>query len=149
MGSTRQIIAECVAKLAVGFNLQQTKDEAKMRLEVWAEALKDLPPDLLRKGTTILLQTYQYGMPKPSNLRDVVQGELDDRQQNLMRSKAMLETARLRPSSEPFVREPWNVRVRGLRDSWRKIGNIGKAAGYERQLAEHEARPVEEWARDA
>src|SRR4051812_46585133 len=50
--AARQQIAECVAKLAVGFNFQQTKDEARARVEIWVEANGDLPHDLLVKGTT-------------------------------------------------------------------------------------------------
>ncbi len=148
ISATRQEVAECVAKLSVGFNLQQTKDEAKMRLEVWVEAVGDLPRDLLFKGARALLQSYQFGMPKPSNLREIVQDEFGKRQEDLRHTKALLEQVRTQPDGKPFVREPWEVRVRSLRDSWRKVGNVERAAGYERQLAKHEGRAVEEWARE-
>jgi hypothetical protein len=39
--------------------------------------------------------------------------------------------------------------MRGLRDAFRRIGNIAKAAFYERELAEIETRAPEAWAVDA
>lgn len=146
--ATRQQMAECVAKLVIGFNMQQTKDEARMRVEIWMEANGDLPHDLLVKGTKGLLQSYQFGMPKPSNLREVVQADLDARRLQLSRAKMLLEFARTRPADRPYVRESAEVRIKGLRDSFRKFGNVFKAAGYERQLAEREGREVEDWARN-
>lgn len=147
--ATRQQIAECVAKLAIGFNLQQTKDEARMRVEIWVEANGDLPHDLWVKGTTGLLQSYQFGMPKPPNLREMVDAEFCGRRLQLSHARMMLESARQQPSDQPFQRESWGVRVRGLRDSFRRIGQIAKAANYERQLAAHEEREVETWARES
>lgn len=146
--ATRQQIAECVAKLVIGFNMQQTKDEARMRVEVWVEANGDLPHDLWVKGTTSLLQSYQFGMPKPSNLREAVSAELDERRLKLSRARMLLEVVRSKPADRPYVREPRDVRIRAMRDSFRKVGNVFKAAGYERELAEHEGREVEDWARD-
>jgi hypothetical protein len=47
---------------------------------------------------------------------------------------------------KPFQREPEPVRVRASRDAFRRIGNIAKAALYERRLAEIEMRAPEAWA---
>jgi hypothetical protein len=47
-----------------------------------------------------------------------------------------MQAGRLRPP----------MRVRGLRDAFRRIGNIAKAALYERRLAELESRAPESWA---
>lgn len=146
--ATRQQIAECVAKLAVGFNFQQTKDEARARVEVWVEANGDLPHDLLVKGTKALLQSYQFGMPKPSNLREIIAADLADRRQQFTYARMLLEVACKRAAEPPRPREPVDVRIKGLRDSFRKIGKMRKAAGYERSLAEIEGREVAEWARD-
>jgi hypothetical protein len=41
------------------------------------------------------------------------------------------------------------VRMRGLRDAFRRIGNIAKAAFYERELAEIETRAPEAWVAEA
>jgi hypothetical protein len=86
-------------------------------------------------------------MPKPSNLREIVQAAFDERRLNLSRARMLFEAVRSRPVAAPHVREPWDVRVRGMRDSFRKVGNILKAITYEQQLAEAEGREVEEWAR--
>lgn len=141
----RQLAATCLQKLAVGFNLVQTKDEARLRLEVWMEANGDLPADLWTAGTTELLRSYKFGMPKPPHLREVVEARYEERKRDLRRTREMLERA---PEPRtPAEREPWDVRVKGMRDSFRKIGNIHKAAHYERLLAEHETREPEDWAR--
>ena len=50
---------------------------------------------------------------------------------------------------KPFQREPLPVRVRGLRDAFRRVGNIAKAALYERELAEIETRAPVSSAVDA
>lgn len=138
----RQFAATCLQKLAVGFNMAQTAGEAKLRLEVWLEANGDLPGDLWESATRGLLQTYKFGMPKPSNLREEVDERFRGRKQDLARAREMIDQA---PAARQ-QREPHEVRVRAMRDSFRNIDNIFKAARYERELAEIEGREVEGWA---
>lgn len=140
----KSVAAECVAKLAVGANLQQSREEARMRLEVWWEANGDLPADLWRAGTTALLQGFKYGMPKPSDLRERVQAKLDERQRDIAKLEKMIQRAK--GEAKPYEREPANVRIKGLRDTFKRIGQRHKAAMYEMQLAEMESRAPEEWA---
>lgn len=135
--------ATCLQKLAVGFNMAQTAAEARLRLEVWLEANGDLPGDLWTLGTVELLRTYKFGMPKPPHLREVIDSELSARQADLRRAKEMLEHA---ASAAKPEREPREVRLRTMRDSFRKYGDILKAAHYEKTLAKLEGREVEGWA---
>lgn len=144
--STKAHAAQCIAKLAVAANFQQSKDEARMRLEVWWEANGDLPADLWEDATRTLLQTFKFGMPKPADLRGLVQDELQARKYQRSKLREMIERAGR--EKQPYVREPYEVRIRGLRDSWHKVGKIRKAAQYERHLAELEQREPEAWALD-
>jgi hypothetical protein len=51
-------------------------------------------------------------------------------------------------SSRHTRAEPLPVRMRGLRDAFRRVGNIAKAALHERELVEIETRAPEAWAVD-
>ena len=144
----RKHAAYCLGKLLVGFNERKTADETKLLLEVWLEACGDVPNDLWSAGILELLKTHKFGMPKPPHFREAVDAELKERQKHLKRAQEMLDKARETPKPAAFVREPQDVRIRGLRDSFRRIGKVAKAASYERQLAEMEGRDVEDWARD-
>ena len=50
--------------------------------------------------------------------------------------RKLMQAGRLRPT----------ICVRGLREAFRRIGNLAKAALYERRLAEIEMRAPEPWA---
>ena len=50
---------------------------------------------------------------------------------------------------KPFQCEPLPVRVRGLRDAFRRVGKVAMAALYERERAEIETRAPEAWAVEA
>lgn len=145
--ATPAFAKQCIAKLMVAFepNTKLTADETRLRATIWLEANGDLCDGLWAEATAAAIRGLKW-MPKPSEFRELVEPRLDGARRHLPRLKEMLE-AHSKPAA-PFVPEPWDVRIRGLRDSWRKVGNVGRAAQYERQLAEHEKREPEQWAKE-
>lgn len=144
----RKHAAFCLSKLLVGFNERKTGDEVRMLLEVWIEACGDLPADLWSTGTLGLLQTHKFGMPKPVHLREQVADRFNERATNLRRAQEMLGVAREGPKAgAPWVSpETMADRLRGMRNSFRKVGNVFKAAHYERKLAGEIGREPHAWA---
>ncbi len=116
----------CLAKLVMAFepNTKLTAEQTRLRLAVWLEANGDLGDELWSIATLAAIQGSQW-MPKPAEFRKLVQARFE------------------------FQREPEPVRVRASRDAFRRVGNIAKAALYERRLAEIETRAPEAWAVDA
>lgn len=139
--------ASCLARLVMAFepNTRLKADETRLRLAVWLEANGDLGDELWSIATLAAIQGSQW-MPKPAEFRRLVQGRLDERHRRLQRCRAMLDVHRGAGKPKGFVREPEPVRLRGSRDAFRRIGNIAKAAHYERLLAAVEARAPEAWA---
>lgn len=139
----------CLAKLVMAFepNTRLTAEQTQLRLAVWLEANGDLGEELWSMATLAAIKGSQW-MPKPAEFRKLVQARFDERQRRKERCRAMLD-AMGGKARQPFQREPVPVRVRGLRDAFRRVGNIAKAALYERQLAEIETREPEAWAVDA
>ena len=84
-------------------------------------------------------------MSKPAEFRRLAQGKLDERRRRKERCRAMLRALGGK-GQKPFQREPEPVRVRTLRDAFRRVGNIAKAVRYEWQLAELETSAAEPWA---
>ncbi len=138
--------AFCLAKLVMAFepNTRLTAEQTRLRLAVWLEANGDLGDALWSTATLAAIQGSQW-MPKPAEFRKLVQAKFDERQRRKERCRAMLDALGTE-RAKPFQREPEPVRVRALRDAFRRIGNIAKAALYERQLAEIETREPEAWA---
>ena len=128
-------------------NTKLTSEQTRLRLAVWLEANGDLGDELWSIATLAAIQGSQW-MPKPAEFRKLVQARFDERQRRKERCRAMLD-ALGGQGPKPFQREPVPVRVRASRDAFRRIGNIAKAALYERRLAEIETRAPEAWAVDA
>lgn len=141
--------AYCLAKLVMAFepNTRLTSEQTKLRLAVWLEANGDLGDELWTTATLAAIQGSQW-MPKPAEFRKLVQAKFEERQRRKERCRAMLDTLG-GDGPKRFQREPEPVRVRTSRDAFRRIGNLAKAALYERRLAEIEARAPEAWAIDA
>ncbi len=139
----------CLAKLVMAFepNTKLTAEQTRLRLAVWLEANGDLGDELWSIATLAAIQGSQW-MPKPAEFRKLVQARFDERQRRRERCRAMLD-AQGGKGPKPFQREPEPVRVRASRDAFRRVGNIAKAALYERRLAEIETRAPEAWAVDA
>lgn len=142
------VARQCFAKLAMAFEpgTKLTGDETRLRMSVWMEACGDLNDALWIDATTQAIQSLKW-MPKPAEFRALVAPQIDLARKRRRRLEAMEEAARRPPAAQPFVREPDEVRIRGMRDSFRKVGDMFKAAKYERMLARDEKREPEEWAR--
>lgn len=136
---------QCFAKLLAAFepSAKASGDETRLRMAVWLEACGDLNDALWAAATTEAIQTLKW-MPKPAEFRAIVTPQLDLARRQKHRLEQMAEAVAY-GANKPFVREPDDVRIRGLRDSFRKIGSLHKAAGYERSLARMENREPEDW----
>ena len=148
VGNVSSAVArQCFAKLAMAFEpgTKLSGDEARLRMAVWLEACGDLNDALWIAATSEAIQTLKW-MPKPAEFRALVAPQLDLARKRRRRLEAMADAARKPPVQAGFVRESDEVRIRGMRDSFRKVGDLFKAAGYERSLAHMEGREPEAWA---
>lgn len=138
---------QCLAKLLVAFepNTKLGADDMRLRAMVWMEACGDLNDGLWAEATADAIRSLKW-MPKPAEFRALVERRTADAARHRERLKAMLAAHTSRPTPPPFVPEPIETRLRGMRDTFRRLGMIGKAAGYERELAEIEKRAPEAWA---
>lgn len=136
----------CLAKLVMAFepNTRLTAEQTRLRLAVWLEVNGDLGDELWSTATLSAIQGSQW-MPKPAEFRKLVQAKFDERQRRRERCRAMLDVLGGK-GPKPFQRESEPVRLRGSRDAFRRIGNIARAAHYERLLASVETREPEVWA---
>lgn len=136
----------CLAKLVMAFepNTRLKAEETRLRLAVWLEANGDLGDELWSTATLAAIRGSQW-MPKPAEFRKLVQARFEERQRRKKRCRAMLD-ALAGKAPKRFEPEPVPVRVRTLRDAFRRIGKVAKAACYERELAELEQRAPEPWA---
>lgn len=137
---------QCFAKLIMAFEptSKLTGDETRLRMSVWLEACGDLNDALWTDATTQALQTLKW-MPKPAEFRALVSGQIDVARRRMNRLVKMLDLVG-RPVAKPFTREPEGVRLRAMVNSFRKVGDLSKAAQYERRLAAEENREPEAWA---
>jgi hypothetical protein len=137
---------QCFAKMAMAFepNTKLTGDETRLRLSVWLEACGDLNDALWADATGEAIRALKW-MPKPSEFRELVASQLTKARQRRERLRKMLDGA-AKPAVVPFVKESATVRLRAMRDSFRKHGDDVKAASYERSLAMAENREAEGWA---
>jgi hypothetical protein len=96
-----------------------------------------------------LANEQRGGQQGGRRVADEVLQRFEERQRRKERCRAMLDAQVGAKRPKPFQRERESVRVRTSRDAFRRIGNIAKAALYERRLAEIETRATEAWAVDA
>ncbi len=114
------------------------------RTDGWLLACGELPTDLWTSGCTELLRTKTF-MPSPGELMAIVGRKFEERRRMLKRAEWLLgEGDPKKP--KPFVQEPLTVRLRTIRDAWRRRGDHARAASTERELAVEEGRDVEAWA---
>lgn len=146
--ATPKHVAWCLAKLMMAFEpaTKVSPEDSKLRAAVWMEACGDLGDALWSSATMAALQGSKW-MPKPAEFRAYVSVKLEERSKRIARCKAMLSGLAQQPEApKAFVAEPDDVRIRHLRDSMRRVGNMGRAVMYEKRLAEMEGRPVEAWS---
>ena len=147
--TTEAHVAACFARLVMAFepNTKLTAEQTRLRLAVWLEANGDLGDALWSAATLEAIRSATW-MPRPAEFRKLVQDRLDERARRLQCCRAMLEARRTAGRPQPFRREPEPVRVRTSRDVFRRLGDVVRAAHYERRLAELERRPAEAWANE-
>lgn len=121
-----------------------TQTNSGLNAAIWADNVIDTcghyPEDLLQAACLELLRSKTF-RPSPAEIVAVIEPRQAERKRMLDRANSLL--APIVTAEQPFVREPLDVRLRTLRDSYRKIGEVGKAAKYERELAGHEGREPE------
>jgi hypothetical protein len=117
---------------------------------LWADNVIDTcahyPEDLLQAATLEVLRTKTF-RPSPAEIVGIIDPRYRERQRMLDRARSLL--APIAAAEQPFVQDPLDVRLRTMRDSFRRIGNMAKAAKYETDLAAHEGRSPEDWAKAA
>ncbi|HVQ11546.1 MAG TPA: hypothetical protein VMS19_06550, partial [Methyloceanibacter sp.] len=147
--ASRQHVAWCLSKLSMALepSAKLSADDQKFRASIWTESCGDLGDALWSEATMAAIQSCKF-MPKPAEFRALVGGKLADRAKRMKRCKAMLDAAgnskAVAPSSG-FVPEPREVRLRAMRDSYRKHGYADRAARVEVELAGVEGREPEDW----
>src|SRR5262249_27500852 len=110
-----------------------------LRIGAWLTANQDLPSDLWAEAERAVLRANLKGMPSPGQFRAYVEPQLDRRRRALERLGSW---QRIKTAPAPNI-ETREQRMRGLRDSYRRIRDHVKAAKFERDLAEIEGRPAE------
>lgn len=121
----------------------QTQQMAS-RTDGWLLACGALPADLWTEGCTELLRTKTF-MPSPGELMAIVGRKFEERRRMLKRAQHMLGDDRDAAKPKAFEIEPRPVRLRSMRDSYRKHGYADRAAKVEVELAEVEGREPEDW----
>lgn len=126
-----------------------TQDGSGRTAAIWADNVIDTcghyPEDLLQGACLELLRTKTF-RPQPAEIVAVIEPRYAERQRMRDRCKLMLP-ATTKAEPDTFVREPQDVRLRTIRDSWLKVGNTFRAAISERELAKLENREPEDWAK--
>lgn len=138
---------QCLAKMLVAFepNTKLSADDMRLRAMVWLEACGDLNDGLWAEATAEAIKGLKW-MPKPSEFRELVEPRRTEARKGKERLQAMLGV--IDKPQAVFKPEPYAVRLRSMRDSFRKVGDIGKAAHYEKSLAAHEKREPEAWSKN-
>jgi hypothetical protein len=140
------LLAACFAKLVAVFEPPGTKlgaADLRLRIEAWRDLTRDIPADLFQTGIETCCASLKW-MPKPVELREAIGEQLARRTKAIRRLEQMIAAAG-RPVGA-FVPEPLEVRLRAMRDSFQRIGNLVKAGRYERELADLENRAPADWA---
>ncbi len=124
-----------------------TQTSTGLNAALWGDNVIDVcahyPEDLMQTATLELLRTKTF-RPSPAEIVAVVEPRYAERKRMLERANSML--APIVKAEAPFEREPLAVRLRSMRDSYRRHGYDAKAAATERELAQEEGRAVEDWA---
>lgn len=123
-----------------------TQNATALNAAIWTDNVMDVcghyPEDLLQTATLELLKTKTF-RPSPAEIVAVIEPRYAERQRMLQRIKSLLAPAPEAP--KPFEPEPRAVRLRSMRDSYRKHGYADRAAKFEIELATVEGREPEDW----
>lgn len=150
--ATRQHAAWCLSKLSMALepSAKLSAEDQKFRASIWTESCGDLGDALWSEATMAAIQSCKF-MPKPAEFRALVGGKLAERAKRMRRCKAMLDAAGNSKPVAPsgFEPEPRAVRLRAMRDSYRKHGYADRAARVEVELADVDGREPEDWVHAA
>jgi hypothetical protein len=149
--ASRQHVAWCLSKLSMALEpaVRLSKEDEKFRASIWVESCGDLGDALWSEATMAAIQSSKW-MPKPAEFRALVGDKLAARAKRMSRCRAMLSAlGGPAPIAKPFEPEPRVVRLRTMRDSYRKHGYADGAAKAELELAAVEGREPEDWIRAA
>lgn len=150
--ATRQHVAWCLSKLSMALepSVKLSDNDLKFRASIWTESCGDLGDALWSEATMAAIQSCKF-MPKPAEFRALVGAKLAERAKRMKRCKAMLDAAGDARAVAPagFTPEPREVRLRSMRDSYRKHGYADRAAKIEIELASIEGREPEDWVHAA
>lgn len=125
-----------------------TQTATGMNAALWADNVIDVcahyPEDLLQSATLELLRTKTF-RPTPAEIVEVIDSKFLERQRMLERARMLLGNDALKAAAA-FVPDPEDVRLRTVRDSFKRIGRLDLATPAEIKLAKLENREVEAWA---
>ena len=144
-------ISDCLARMAL---VMRSKDgsqgEWKARAGEYIRLLQGYPSDIWNEECDKLMGESPF-FPTPADLKARLDAALSLRHRRIRRLEAMIEQPK--PNAMPEM-EPRPKRLRTVIDAWKGLpessvakGALGASArNAERELAEIENRPVEEWA---
>ena len=137
----------CVGKLIVLPSRGSGITTAAMQADNFIDACGHFPDDLWSAGTLELLQTKTF-RPSPAELFATISARYDQRKRMLERAKWLANPTAGTPDkpAPPPAPESRADRLRAMRNSFRRVGRIDKAAGYERELAGAIGRKPHAWA---
>jgi len=143
----RPHILFCYGTLLSSFepNVKAEPAKAQMRAEAWIEATGDIPADLWTLATKEALRSFKF-MPRPVEIRALIDNRLTERRNFLARAERMLSVSG--PKDAPFVEDTEEVKLRTIL-KWKKAANKwAEAAPLEIRLAKLEGREPESWVLD-
>jgi hypothetical protein len=143
----RPAVAEwCVQKMFVLPTQNGTGVSAALMADNFIDVCGHFPEDIWQSTTLELLKTCTW-RPSPAQFVAIAEPRHLERKRMLDRVKTLLAPPPEAP--KPFEPEPRAVRLRSMRDSYRKHGYADRAAKFEIELAAVEGREPEDWIRAA
>lgn len=136
----------CVQKLFVLPTQNGDGLSAAVMADNFIDACGHFPDDLWQTATLELLRGCTF-RPSPAEMVKIAAPKFSERQRMLERCKRLL-LPRGAKADEP-AEQPLATRAERLahtRDTWRRLGNIPRAANAERELAREQGRAPENWA---
>lgn len=139
----RPAVAEwCVQKLFVLPTQNGTGMSAALMADNFIDVCGHFPEDIWQSTTLELLKTSTW-RPAPAQFVAIAEPRHAERKRMLDRVKTLLAPKPEAP--KPFEPESREVRLRSMRDSYRKHGYVARAATVEIELAGVEGREPEDW----
>ena len=123
-----------------GLDQVEQRDHLVAQVGAYVVHLVHLPLDILTEAARAHCNESKW-FPKPAELLKFAAPSLFERQQQRARLVALIANYDAhRLGSKPYVKPPYEERVRGMIASYRKIGNERRAQELEAELADHLAK---------